>query len=89
MTLHETKRSRTELLAEFFRAHPNVWIDGRRLGELAGGYAWRTRVSDVRRPPFSLVIENRQRRVRTTSGATVTVSEYRHSIAAPAAQGLG
>lgn len=66
-----------ERLAAFFRAHPDTWIDGRDLGLVAGSYAWRTRVSNLRRPPFAMVIENRQRRVRGPDGPHV-VSEYRY-----------
>jgi hypothetical protein len=61
-----------ERLAALFQANPGCWIDGRELARVAGYAAWRTRISDLRRPPFSLVIENRQRR-----GEAFTVSEYR------------
>jgi hypothetical protein len=62
-------------LAAFFNARPGEWIDGMELGRIAGSYAWRTRVSDLRRPPYNLTIENRQRR----QGRRV-VSEYRLSL---------
>lgn len=67
--------SRVERLAEFFRKHPGEWIDGRAIATIAGSYAWRTRVSDLRRSPFKMSISNRQRRV-TENGNTFTVSEY-------------
>jgi len=70
--IRRRRESRTERLAGFFRARPNVWIDGRELGPVAGVYAWRSRVADVRRQ-FHLVIENRQ---RMQNGAVV--SEYRY-----------
>lgn len=73
------KQSRNEQLAAFFRARPNQWIDGRRL-EFAGSYAWRTRVSNLRKAPFGMVIENRLR--ATLPGALV--SEYRYVPPAPA-----
>jgi hypothetical protein len=63
-------------LAEFFRQRAGVWIDGRELARIAGAYAWRTRVSDLRRPPFFLNIENRLRHVRV-DGRAFTISEYR------------
>jgi hypothetical protein len=63
-------------LATYFTRRPNVWIDGRELARIGGAYAWRSRVSDLRRPPFRLQIQNRQRRVRT-NGRSVVVSEYR------------
>jgi|TARA_R110002110_G_scaffold402930_6_gene620490 hypothetical protein len=64
------KVSYTEKLRQFLEAHPNEWIDGRRLSDVAGVYAWRTRVSEVRK--LGLTIENRQRRM--TNG--VVVSQY-------------
>jgi hypothetical protein len=93
-----TPPSLAQKLAEFFRSHPGEWIDGRRLAGIAGSYAWRTRVSDLRRPPFHMRIENRQRRA-DVDGHRYTISEYRFieeshkkteevaavSVAAPAA----
>ena len=64
-------------LAEYFRRFPNTWIDGRALSHVAGSYAWRTRVSDLRKPPFNMAIENRQAKHRTERGPYV-VSEYRY-----------
>lgn len=64
------------MLAQFFRARPLVWIDGREL-EIAGRYAWRTRISDLRRVPYCMNIENRQRRIERPDGTTHVVSEYR------------
>jgi hypothetical protein len=69
-------------VADFLRSHAHQWIDGRDLSRLGGCYAWRSRVSDCRRAPFNLRIENRQRRVRTDDGRTVIVSEYRYSPSA-------
>ena len=66
--------SRTTMAAKvaaFFTARPGVWIDGRRVLKIAGCYGWRTRISDVRRAPYNLRIDNRQRKV----GGYV-VSEY-------------
>ena len=62
----------TARLAECFRSHSRQWLDGKELVQIAGGYGWRTRVSELRRRPFFMTIENRQRR----HGRTV-VSEYR------------
>lgn len=70
--------SLVDKLAAFFRAHSGVWIDGRELAGEGGAYAWRTRLSDLRRPPYAMVIENRQRRVRRPDGSRVVVSEYRY-----------
>lgn len=75
----------TTKLAAFFALRPNVWIDGRELATIAGSYAWRTRVSDLRRPPFNLQIENRQRRIHRPDGRPFTVSEYRLVVPTPSA----
>ena len=71
------KVSLTAKLAAYFTAHPNVWIDGMTLSQIAGHYAWRSRVSDLRKPPYGMTIENRQRRVRGFGGE-ILMSEYRY-----------
>lgn len=63
-------------LARYFEARPNVWIDARAFLDVAGFAAWRSRISDLRRAPFSMQIDNRTRR-ETFMGRTFTVSEYR------------
>lgn len=66
-----------DILERFFRGRPNEWIDGRGLQRVAGAYAWRSRVSDLR-TQRGMTIKNRQLRVRSTTGSRrVTVSEYR------------
>ena len=60
-------------LAAFFRERPTQWIDGRELGKVGGCYAYRTRISNLRRQPFNMTIENRQRK-----GDGFTISEYRY-----------
>lgn len=75
--------SRTQAVADLLRAAAGGWVDGRRLAEVGGLYAWRTRVSDCRRSPFSLVIVNRQRTITQPDGTAFTVSEYR--LVAPTA----
>lgn len=77
--------TRVAALARLFRRRPGVWIDGRELARVAGHYAWRTRVSELRRLPFSMAIVNRQTRIRTASGDLAIRSEYKHIIPAPAA----
>lgn len=57
-------------VAEFFKASPGRWIDGRQLEAIGGAYAWRTRVSECR-VELGMVIENRLRKVQG-----LTVSEY-------------
>lgn len=67
--------SRVEALAAFFLAHPGEWLCALDL-EFAGRQAWRTRVSDLRRAPFSMRIENRQRHVQIANHDVITISEY-------------
>lgn len=62
-----------EKLAAFFRQHQGEWIDARRLLPIAGFAGWRTRVSDLRKPPYSMTIEN-----RWTDNGEYRVSEYRY-----------
>jgi hypothetical protein len=70
------ERTRAARLADYFRERPGCWIDGRELGPIAGTYAWRTRISDLRRAPFYMQVDNRMRTIKTDAG-TITVSEYR------------
>jgi hypothetical protein len=70
------QRTRVGRLAEYFRSRPDCWVDGRMLATIGGCYAWRSRVSDLRRRPFCMEIQNRTRRIETDDGAVV-VSEYR------------
>ncbi len=65
-------------LARYFQARPNAWIDGRELGTVAGGYAWRTRCSDLRKAPYHMRIENRKQRMQKMNGEKFTISEYRY-----------
>ena len=68
-------------LEHFFRQHPDEWIDGRKLETIAGRYAWRTRVSDLR-ILLGMTIENRQRRIVPPRDKPLlkpyTISEYRY-----------
>lgn len=81
--------SLAERLAAHFRAHPGVWLDGaHEIASIAGSYAWRTRISDLRREPFNMAIQNRVRRVTRTDGSTYQVSEYRY-IPGRAQRGAG
>jgi hypothetical protein len=47
-------------LDAYFRAKPDVWIDGMELATVAGSYAWRSRISNLR-TERGMVIENRKR----------------------------
>lgn len=76
-------------LEAFFRLRPRYWIDGKRLEDVAGAYAWRSRVSDLR-TRRGMVIENRIRKLQNPAGRTYTASEYRFvPPAAPAEPSLG
>jgi hypothetical protein len=69
--------TRTARLAALFKSKPNVWLEGvEELAAVAGKYAWRTRLSELRRAPFHMNIRNRQRRVRAEHGASYVISEY-------------
>jgi len=61
-----------DAVAEHFRAHPGIWLDGMAFASVGGCYAFRTRISDCR-TQLGMQIENRQRRV----GRRI-VSEYRY-----------
>lgn len=67
------KKTRTELVIDYFKAHPNEWIDGMVFAEFAGIYAWRSRISDARLT--GMQIENRLRPVGPIPGRFR--SEYR------------
>lgn len=60
-------------LADYLTAHAGVWIDGLTLQDVAGSYAWRSRVSDLR-TDRGMVIRNR---VRTLEDGSKK-SEYRY-----------
>jgi hypothetical protein len=70
----------TRRLAAHFHAHPDEWLDGRTLAVVGGAYAWRSRVSDLRRSPYHMTIENRLRRVTACEGEAFVVSEYRFRL---------
>ena len=68
-------KSRLERLAQFFREHPHQRYDGaRELATIGGRYAWRSRISDLRRSPYGYQIDNRQRAMKRIDGTGYTVS---------------
>jgi hypothetical protein len=73
--------TRTAALAAYFRERPGRWLDGREISVIAGFYAFRSRISDVRKQ-YGLTIENRQRRCVGANGR-YTVSEYRYNPTQP------
>lgn len=66
-----TQQSLCDQLEAYFKARPGLWIDGRKLATIAGAYAWRTRVSDLR--VRGLRIDN-----VVTRGMTYRKSLYRY-----------
>jgi hypothetical protein len=64
----------TDKLAQYFRLLPNQWVDGLDLARVAGSYAWRSRCSDLRKPPYGMTIENKVERVQGMDGI------YRRSL---------
>ena len=87
LSTQTAKITLTDRLAAYFRVRAGEWINARDLLTVAGFAGWRTRVSNLRYPPYNMVIENRTRRVRVRDeGGMVaiseargwTVSEYRH-----------
>lgn len=85
--------SLNDKLAAYFLARPNAWIDGKELATIAGGYGWRTRVSDLRKR--GMTIENRQR-TKTIAQPYISgelacwkISEYRYvpAVSQPSTSG--
>lgn len=73
-------RGVTNRLEAYFRARPNVWIDGMELAKVGGCYGWRSRFTDLRQR--GMEIQNRQERV-TVLGNQFTKSYYRYVPEAP------
>jgi hypothetical protein len=60
-------RSFRDAVADYFRQHPDQWINATRLEAIGGRFAWRTRVSECRRQ-CGMTIENRVRQVEGRMG---------------------
>ena len=65
--------SLTEKLAGHFALRPGVWVNGYDLMRIGGSFAFRTRISELRRAPWSMAIENR---VERHPGRTETFYRY-------------
>jgi hypothetical protein len=76
-------RTFRDAVAAYFHARPHHWIDGMEIASVGGCYAFRTRISEVRRD-LGMTITNRQRKRPDGS----TLSEYRYEPG-PAQQELG
>lgn len=67
----------TDRLQAFFAARPNQLIDGLELARQGSAYAWRTRVSDLRKR--GMQIENEIEYVRDAEGKVIRkISRYRY-----------
>lgn len=66
----------TDKVAEVFRCRPGQWIDGHVLADTGGYAGYRTRVSELRYSPYSMVIRNRTLRVLLPDGRRITESSY-------------
>jgi hypothetical protein len=71
----------TNRVAAYFKAQPNVWIDGVALETVGGRYAWRSRVSDCR-TALGMDIQNRQQRQTDADGRTWVISWYMYTPSA-------
>jgi hypothetical protein len=61
-------------LEAYLKARAGIWIDGRMFGPIAGEFAWRTRISNLRRDR-GMKIENRVRTIKR-EGFSYRISEY-------------
>lgn len=74
----DSPKTFNDRLAAYLRARPNVWIDAHDLMRVGGVFAFRTRLSDLRRAPYLMTIENEIQRCRTSTGQRFTKSLYRY-----------
>jgi hypothetical protein len=56
------RRSINDRMADYFQMFPNQWLDVANLASIGGLGGWRSRLAELRFPPFSMPIENRQGR---------------------------
>jgi hypothetical protein len=68
----------TRAVVAFFRARPLEWVPAIALETVGGRQAWRTRVSNARKAPYRLDIQNRTRMVTRPDGTRYKLSEYRY-----------
>lgn len=72
--------TRAERLADYFQRRPGQWLSAFDLADVGGLLSFRTRVSELRRPPFNLDVENRVRRGQRADGTPYSISEYRLKV---------
>ena len=56
------RQTLTDRMSAYFIARPGEWIDVLALAQVGGIGGWRTRVSELRHPPYRLAIEWRLER---------------------------
>lgn len=67
-----------DFFAAYFKARPNVWISALELMQQRACLSFRTRLSDLRYPPYDMQIDNKQERHKGSDGRMVTHSFYRY-----------
>ncbi len=50
--------SKVEAVAQYFKARPGIWISALDVARVGGLLSSRTRISELRKPPYSMQIEN-------------------------------
>ncbi len=73
----ETPTTFNQRLAAYFTARPWEWIDAHVLLAIGGTFAFRTRISELRRAPYYMTIENHTERLKDTHGQWYTRTRYR------------
>ena len=53
------KQTLNDRLAAYFRSRAGEWVNAHDLLPVAGFAAWRTRTSELRKPPYNMQIDNR------------------------------
>ena len=86
----ESHQSVNAKMAEYFKARAGRWIPGPELMQIGGYGGWRTRISELRHPPWNLPISQPPRYVPVTlaSGKRVRISEYRLALPAEVSQAV-
>ena len=80
----DTPQTFTARVVALLESRPGVWIPAQEFMKVGGMMGWRTRLSNARKAPYCLTVENRVRAVKGPDGKTAyKVSEYR--IVSPSA----
>ena len=72
------KSDDADFFAAYFRARPNLEISALELMNLRACLSFRTRISDLRFPPYDMDIRNRQETKEAANGSMVRRSFYRY-----------